>query len=296
MYYKIDFKQTLRLSSYGYEHLSKKRKHPTRTLKEYVFYIVTAGELHILHNGEDLYLHKGDAMLFHPSETQGAAGISHCEYVWCHFESDSVTLLPITDAECDELIRERHLRTREASLHSAAIYDFLYAYVKKRFHIGDMALFDYAVSLFLKNPFTPEARNPERRLQLSAMLADLFFRLEGCDTKRETHYLAHKLTKFIERTYAKNLSAKELEAAFSLGIDHLNRVLKKAIGKSIVKYRNLLRIEEATKRISDSSASFSEIAAELGFESYPYFSRLFKRETGFSPEEYRKRRNGGDPL
>jgi AraC-like DNA-binding protein len=34
--------------------------------------------------------------------------------------------------------------------------------------------------------------------------------------------------------------------------------------------------------------SISEIAYELGFENHPYFSRLFKKETGLSPNQFKK--------
>ena len=103
---------------------------------------------------------------------------------------------------------------------------------------------------------------------------DIFFRLEGCEDRNETHYLAHRLTKFVERNYNKNLSASEIEDAFSLGIDHLNRILKKAVGTSILKYRNALRIEAAKKKITESTVPFSEIAAENGFENYPVDTEL----------------------
>ena len=297
MYYKIDFNQILKVCSFGYEHLSEKRKHPTRTVSEYIFYIITSGTLCLLLNGEEIRLHKGDCMLFHPGETQAVPEISHCEYYWCHFESDNgITHLQISDSACKERIKEKHLRSRETKLYTTEAYSFCFVYLKKCFHIKDMAIYDYVTAAFQKNPFTPEARNPERRFQHSAMLSDIFFRLEGCEDRNETHYLAHRLTKFVERNYNKNLSASEIEDAFSLGIDHLNRILKKAVGTSILKYRNALRIEAAKKKITESTVPFSEIATENGFENYPYFSRLFKRETGFSPEEYRKSAKGDVTL
>ena len=293
MYYRIDFNQIPKICSFGYEHLSKKRKHPTRTVKEYILYIVTAGELHILLNGEDLYLHKGDGMLFHPSETQASVGISDCEYFWCHFESDTVTHLDITDEECAERIQERRLLSRGVGLYTTEAYAYCYVYLKKRFHIRDAALYDRVAFAFKKKPFTPEARDPEHRFHLSVALSDLLFRLEDCEKTDETHYMAHKLVKFIERNYDRNVSSEEIEATFSLGIDHLNRIFKKAVGTSIVKYRNSLRIEKAKAALSKESVPLSEVAFEAGFENYPYFSRLFKRETGLSPEKYRKQENRG---
>jgi AraC-like DNA-binding protein len=45
-------------------------------------------------------------------------------------------------------------------------------------------------------------------------------------------------------------------------------------------------VEEAKNLLLAPNASISEAAYKLGFEYPQYFSRLFKKKTGFSPKEY----------
>jgi AraC-like DNA-binding protein len=46
-------------------------------------------------------------------------------------------------------------------------------------------------------------------------------------------------------------------------------------------------IETAKEKLFDKNKSVSEIAYALGFEYPQYFSRLFKRHVGMSPNKYR---------
>jgi AraC-like DNA-binding protein len=46
-------------------------------------------------------------------------------------------------------------------------------------------------------------------------------------------------------------------------------------------------VSEAKKMLVEDNHSISEIAYQLGFENPPYFSRLFKKEVGMSPKEFK---------
>ena len=53
-----------------------------------------------------------------------------------------------------------------------------------------------------------------------------------------------------------------------------------------------LRLRQAARLLAYTSRNVSEIAADVGFESAFYFSRVFKRNFGASPLEYRKIKRG----
>jgi two-component system, response regulator YesN len=67
------------------------------------------------------------------------------------------------------------------------------------------------------------------------------------------------------------------------------RVFKRHTGQTVVQFINHLRIEEAKRRLANDSGSITQLALESGFESVPYFNRVFRRVVGMSPREFRKR-------
>jgi AraC-like DNA-binding protein len=72
-----------------------------------------------------------------------------------------------------------------------------------------------------------------------------------------------------------------------LSANYLGDLIKKETGKSPQEHIQLKLIDIAKEKIFDTSKPVSEIAYELGFKHPPHFSRMFKNETGYTPNEYR---------
>jgi AraC-like DNA-binding protein len=72
-----------------------------------------------------------------------------------------------------------------------------------------------------------------------------------------------------------------------LSPNYFGDLIKKETGKSALDYIQLKLIEIAKERVFDKSKTISEIAFELGFKHSQHFSRMFKNETGFTPNGYR---------
>lgn len=72
-----------------------------------------------------------------------------------------------------------------------------------------------------------------------------------------------------------------------LSANYFGDLIKKETGKSAQENIQLKVLSLARERIFDRSKTLSEIAYELGFKSPQHFSRMFKNETGQSPNEYR---------
>jgi AraC family transcriptional regulator, transcriptional activator of pobA len=68
---------------------------------------------------------------------------------------------------------------------------------------------------------------------------------------------------------------------------YLSDLLKQETGKTAIELIHLFLISEAKKLLTGTDYSVSEIAYKLGFENPPYFSRLFKKETGMSPNQFK---------
>jgi AraC-like DNA-binding protein len=72
-----------------------------------------------------------------------------------------------------------------------------------------------------------------------------------------------------------------------LSANYLGDLIKKETGKSPQEHIQLKLMEVAKEKIFDKSKSVSEIAYDLGFKHPQHFSRMFKNETGYTPNEYR---------
>jgi len=72
-----------------------------------------------------------------------------------------------------------------------------------------------------------------------------------------------------------------------LSANYFGDLIKKETGKSAQENIQLKVLSLARERIFDRSKTLSEIAYELGFKSPQHFSRMFKNETGQTPNEYR---------
>jgi AraC-like DNA-binding protein len=73
-----------------------------------------------------------------------------------------------------------------------------------------------------------------------------------------------------------------------LSANYFGDLIKKETGKSAQEHIQLKLMEIAKERVFDASKSISEIAYELGFKHPQHFSRMFKKSTGYTPNEYKQ--------
>jgi AraC-like DNA-binding protein len=78
-----------------------------------------------------------------------------------------------------------------------------------------------------------------------------------------------------------------IASRLNLSPKYLSDLLKQETGKTALELIHLYVISEANNLLVAGDRSVSEIAFRLGFENPPYFSRLFKKEVGLTPKEYK---------
>ncbi len=72
-----------------------------------------------------------------------------------------------------------------------------------------------------------------------------------------------------------------------LSANYFGDLIKKETGQSAQEHIQIKIMDIAKERIFDRSKTLSEIAYELGFKHPQHFSRMFKNETGYTPNGYR---------
>jgi len=83
-------------------------------------------------------------------------------------------------------------------------------------------------------------------------------------------------------------SVKELAERLHLSPRYLSDLLRQETGKTAMELIHISIITEAKNLLFLGENGIAEIAYQLGFENTSYFSRLFKKQTGFTPLAFRK--------
>jgi AraC family transcriptional activator of pobA len=81
----------------------------------------------------------------------------------------------------------------------------------------------------------------------------------------------------------------EYAQLLNISTPYLNECIKNTTGYSVTHHIQQRIILEAKRLLYHSDSSVKEIAAELGFDDYPYFSRLFTKVAGISPLAFRNK-------
>lgn len=93
----------------------------------------------------------------------------------------------------------------------------------------------------------------------------------------EEHFRTQKLPSF----YAEKLN---------ITLKHLNRICNEILQKTATEVIMDRLILEIKRMLIDKQLAVNEVAYAVGYEDYSYFSRVFKKQTGLSPTEFRNKR------
>lgn len=93
---------------------------------------------------------------------------------------------------------------------------------------------------------------------------------------------------YIEQHLEQKILAEDLARVAGYSVYYLTQRFKKETGFSIVDYARFVKIERAKLLLSTTDESTSEIAERLGFGTRSYFSRVFTKIAGQTPQEYRE--------
>lgn len=89
---------------------------------------------------------------------------------------------------------------------------------------------------------------------------------------------------------ARTYRLDELAAIANLSRFHFHRVYRAMVGESVIETAQRAGLARAALRLSASDAEITDVALDAGYESAQAFARAFRRETGFSPSDFRARR------
>lgn len=97
-----------------------------------------------------------------------------------------------------------------------------------------------------------------------------------------------KIKEYIKENYSNTeLSVERIAQVFHLNPVYTGALFKQYENITMSNYINNLRVESALEKLNDISFSITEISKFVGFYDSNYFTRVFKRNMGITPSEYR---------
>jgi two-component system response regulator YesN len=97
-----------------------------------------------------------------------------------------------------------------------------------------------------------------------------------------------KAREYIDRNFASaDISLYSTASYVGISPNHLSTVFAQETGENFIEYLTRVRIEKAKQLLRDTAMKNADIAGETGFSDPHYFSSIFKKNTGFSPREFR---------
>lgn len=266
----LDFKDKSRplvVGSCGTYRLIHQPKLPTYRPKgriDYQLLYIAAGKGHFFLDGKEEIIEAGHMLLYKPREMQRYVyyGTDQTEVYWVHFTGNNVK----------NILKELHLFESGRTIQTGNSPDY---------H-----------RLFRKMIQELQLARPHYEEYLSLLLQELFLLISRqCPEKSPQNRFLQKemetATQFFNEHFTENICIEDYAASRHMSACWFIRSFKRYNSLTPMQYILTLRITNAKTLLRTTTYSVSEISAIVGYDNPLYFSRLFKKQTGLAPSEFR---------
>ncbi len=105
-------------------------------------------------------------------------------------------------------------------------------------------------------------------------------------------YLVNSVIEYLSENVRGRVSIDEICRRMNYTRSYIFRQFKAVTGQSIMAYFTSLKVKEAKRLLRETDMSVTEIAGALSFDTPNYFTKTFKRTSGYTPLQYRRVRRG----
>ena len=268
-----DKSKPLIVGSCGTYRLRTKERLPTwrpRGRLDYQLLYVASGKTVVYFNGEPKEVAAGHMILFHPRQEQHYEyfAVDRPEVYWVHF----------TGSDVRNILRHYDIPLDRNVIYSGS--SATYAYLFKEM-INELQTcrtgYQELLEMYLRQIFLLVQRSwEERKPTVSSYLQ------EEIDYAR----------KYFNEHYNEDISIEEYAQSRGMSVSWFLRNFKQMTMKSPMQYILAIRINNAVSLLETTDYNVTEISTIVGYENPLYFSRIFKKQKGVSPSEYRKMLQG----
>jgi len=256
--------------------------HPKRTIDTFVLILGSLGVLHVEQNGVSHDIGANQYILLIPGAlhfgNRPSAGA--LSYYWCHFQIRRNNYRLISQEAVGEklyLAKENNITTNNYIIPET----------------GKLQCGSRAIMLFKQLLDAGERKSHSEylanyALSLLAMEISTDF-VGGYDVGAVFSTYKHitNIMEWIRINYAKDPGVARVAEAFNYNPNYLSHAFKKCVGCSLLDYINRMKISAARKSLLSSDEPVKSIAMVVWFRDEKYFRKVFKRQEGVSPSQYR---------
>lgn len=102
-----------------------------------------------------------------------------------------------------------------------------------------------------------------------------------------------EIVTYIEKNYVRKIMLKDIAAHIHLCESECSRLFRRYMNISLFSFIQEYRIERSLEYLADKNTSISEIAGKVGFSDSNYYSKVFTKIKGCSPQKYRRENPSG---
>lgn len=224
-------------------------------------YYVSKGELVMKLYGSTMIVREGDMMLI-PANTVHSCCLTESRYAelaWCHFTLNSG--------------QEDYFKNYE---------------IPPLLHVEDRDTVSSLFQLLFSTHTMEESRRKLISTTAICSLVDYYF-LHSPIIKYDTEAdRIRQVITYIDEHYTENITVQQLAQLANYSESHLSKRFHDVTGMPPMRYLSNVRIKQAKLLLQFSDEPVCEIMERCGFMDAAYFSRVFKKVIGYSPQVFRK--------
>lgn len=130
---------------------------------------------------------------------------------------------------------------------------------------------------------------PEEARQYIQHVIGQVIELRDHESKKQQHNLLAQALRFIDEHFSEeSISLERVAKTVNVSPNYFSAVFSQEVGQTFVEYLTGKRIDEAKRMLRNMNMRSSEIANAVGYKDPHYFSFVFKKATGCTPNEFRK--------
>ena len=107
--------------------------------------------------------------------------------------------------------------------------------------------------------------------------------------KKHEEHVIFEIVKYIESRYSDEITLQDLADRFYLSREYISRKFKQETGENLSDHIERVRMEKAKLLLLNPQYRIAQVAELVGYKDEKYFSKVFKKLEGLSPNEYRKK-------